>query len=82
MLPDQAVKGVRLESGLDIVICLTETWHEHYDAVPIFKHLRSEGLQVLERARPIPATAETDTLNFTDHGLVAIVYPTNIRLEK
>ena len=57
----EAVKGVRLESGLDN-ICLTETWHDDYDAVPI-KRWHSEGLQVLERARPISANGRNYTIN-------------------
>ena len=34
------------------VLCLTETWHEDSDAIGINK-LRADGLQILERSRPI-----------------------------
>ena len=40
---------VHREHALDVML-LSETWHDG-DSVSI-RHLRSEGLQVLERARP------------------------------
>ena len=51
------------------------------------KRLRSEGLQVLERARPIPADDSADAIDFMNHGGIAIVAPaivapTNVRLAK
>ena len=71
------IKQLQLATGADI-LCLTETWHEDFDAVSI-KRLRSEGLQVLERARPMPADDSADDIDFTNHGIVA---PTNVRLAK
>ena len=61
----EEVRRLRVDTGTDI-LCFTETWHEDYDAVPI-KPLRSEGLQVLERARPVPADDGSDGIDFTNH---------------
>ena len=63
------------------IICLTETWHEDPDDVPI-RRLRADGFQVLERARPTAATKVTDTINFINHGGVAIVAPTRVKITK
>ena len=40
------------------VICLSETWHENSDEVPV-RRLRTHGFQILERARPVSAQAAT-----------------------
>ena len=61
--------------------CLTETWHQEYDTVSI-KRLRSEGFQVLERAQPIPPDDSLDGIGYTNHGGIAIIAATNIRLAK
>ena len=67
-------------TGTDI-LCLAETWHEVYDAVSI-KRLRSEDFQVLKRTRPIPPDDSLDDIGFMNHGGIAIIVPTNIRLAK
>ena len=72
------VKQFRVDVGTD-VLCPTETWHEDADAVPI-RRLRCEGLQVVERARPLPTNAKLDNIGFTNHGSVAIVATNNIRV--
>ena len=69
-----AIKQLRVDTRTDI-LCLSETWHEDFDSVPI-KRLRSEGLQVLERARPILLDAELENISFVNHGGIAIVTPT------
>jgi len=63
------------------VLCLTETCHEDSDAVPI-QRLRASGWQVFERARPIPSGTKADDIQFVNHGGVAIVAPTGVKLEK
>ena len=63
------------------IICLTETWHEDTDDAPI-RRLCADGFQVLERARPVAATAATNTINYTNHGGVAIVAPTRVKISK
>ena len=63
------------------IICLTETWHEDTDDLPI-RRLRANGFQVLERARPVVATAATNTISYTNHGGVAIVAPTRVKITK
>ena len=75
-----AIKQLRVDTGTDI-LCLTETCHEDFDSEPI-KRLRSEGLQVLERARPILLNAKLANISFVNHGGIAIVASTNIRLSK
>jgi len=63
-----AIRQLMDEYMID-VMCLTETWHENSDALPI-KRLRSHGLQVLERARPIPEShVGTTSGNFVNHGV-------------
>jgi len=48
------------DHGLD-VLGLTETWHEDADDVSL-RRLRSTGLQMLERARPVRPGAKTDDI--------------------
>ena len=75
-----AINEMLVDRGIDI-LCLTETWHEGPDDVPI-KRLRTAGYQVLERARPLSSSLATDTIDFTNHGGVAIVAPTSVRIAK
>jgi len=63
------------------VLALTEMWHEDSGAACI-PRLHASGWQVLERARPIPTGANTDDLSFVNHGGVAIVAPTGVKMEK
>ena len=56
-------------------------WHEGSDDISI-KKLLAAGLQVLGCFRPIPNSAKTDCISFINHGGVAIVALTNIKLEK
>ena len=70
------VKQLRIDGGTD-VLCLTETWHEDGDAVPI-RRLRCEGLQIVERACSLPTNAKLDNIGFTNRSVVAIVAPNNI----
>ena len=76
----EAIKQLLSDTGTDI-LCLTETWYEDYDAVSL-KRLRSKGFQVLKRARPIPPDDSLDDICYTNHGGIAIIRPTNIRLAK
>ena len=63
------------------VMCLTETWHEDAESNSI-KRLRASGLQVIECARPISPGTCTDSLSFTNHGGLAVIAPTFIKMEK
>jgi len=76
------VQDILTDYDVDI-LCLTETWHEDIDDVPL-RRLRTAGYQVLERARPPPSKlAETaNTVDYINHGGVAIVAPTNIKVIK
>jgi len=61
------------------ILCLTETWHENIDDVPL-RRLRTSGLQVLERARPMSSPSAANSLSYTNHGGVAIVASTRVKL--
>jgi len=64
---------IRCEHALDVML-LSETWHDG-DSVSI-RRLRSEGLQVLERARP-----RTQPVSLrVNHGGVAIVAVPGVRM--
>ena len=75
-----AVRQLCSDTGTH-VLCLTETWNEDSDAISI-KKLRADGLQVLERSRPIQKAAKTDCTSFINHGGVAILASTNFKVEK
>jgi len=68
------------DHGLD-VLGLTETWHEDADDVAL-RRLRSTGLQMLERARPVRPGARTDDVFYQNHGGVAMVASSAVRLSK
>ena len=63
------------------VICLSETWHENSDAVPV-RRLRTHGFQVLERARPVSAQAATSSGDFINHGGLAVVARSGLNLSR
>jgi len=50
-------------------MCLTETWHEDADDVPL-RRLRAGGLQVVERARPVLPKAKVDGSAYTFETMV------------
>src|SRR6218665_1721390 len=68
------------DHGLD-VLGLTETWHEDAGDVAL-RRLRHTGLQMLERARPVQPGAKTDDIFHQNHGGVAVVASSAIRLSK
>ena len=68
------------DHGLD-VLGLTETWHEDADDVAL-RRLRSTGLQMLERAHPVQPGAKTDDIFYQNHGGVAVVSSSAVRLSK
>src|SRR6218665_2293324 len=67
------------DHGLDF-LGLTETWHEDADDVAL-RRLRSTGLQMLERARPVRPGARTDDI-YQNYGGVAVVASSAVRLSK
>jgi len=68
------------EFAIDI-LCLTETWHEDISDVPI-RRLRANGFQVIERARPRKSSTVSESVNFTNHGGIAIVASTRVKVTK
>src|SRR6218665_1063139 len=69
-----------LDAGLD-VLGFTETWHEDAEDVSL-RRLRSAGLQLLERARPVRPGARTNDVSYQNHGGVAVVASASVRLTK
>jgi len=47
--------------------------------VPL-RRLRAGGLQVVERARPVPPKAKVDDIHFRDYGGVALITSSALRL--
>src|SRR6218665_473047 len=68
------------DAGLD-VLGLTETWHEDEDDVSLCR-LRSAGLQMLERARPVRPGSTTNDVFYQNHGGVSVVAWAAVRLTK
>ena len=61
---------------------ITTNYQNVYSCAIGIKKLCSNGHQVLERSRPNQKAAKTDCTSFINHGGVAIVAPTNVKLEK
>ena len=68
---------VRRDRSID-VMCLVETWHDS-DSVCI-RRLRSDGFQVVERARPRPPDESMYSSSSTNHGGVAVVAVSGVRV--
>ena len=75
----EALKQLSKDENISI-ICLTETWLEN-DPVDL-RRLRTEGYQVIERARPLKPGAKVNSISYVNHGGVAIIGPTGIRLSQ
>ena len=71
---------MRRDTGIE-ALCPTRTWHEDSDNASVRRQL-AEGLQALERARPVLPTASTDSVAYTNHGGIEIVAPSSVRLSK
>jgi hypothetical protein len=75
----EAIKQLAKDEQIGI-LCLTET---HLESDPIdLRRLRTEGFQVLERARPLKASTSADTIHYRNFGGVAIIASPTIRLTK
>jgi len=72
------INQLMFDTPTDVLI---ETWHEDSDATCI-RRLRTNGWQVIERARPIPAGTDINNLHFVNHGGVAVVAAMGIKVEK
>src|SRR6218665_2366218 len=68
------------DAGLD-VLGLTETGHEDGGDVSV-RGLRSAGLQMLERARPVRPGVRTNDVFYQNHGGAAVVASAALRLTK
>lgn len=68
---------VKSRQQLDVLL-LTETWHEN-ESISI-KRLRSEGFQLLERARRLPEGRDVESVGFVNHGGVAIAASSGVKL--
>jgi len=75
----EAIKQLAKDEKIGL-LCLTET---HLESDPIdLRRLRTEGFQVLERARPLKASTSADTIHYRNFGGVAIIASPTIRLTK
>ena len=75
-----AVDDLMRAEGLD-VLGITESWHENSGDVCIAR-LRALGYNVIEEARPIPAGARLDSVDFINHGGVVILARSGLQLRK
>src|SRR6218665_2723694 len=57
------------------------TWHEDADDVSL-RRLRSAGLQLLERARPVRPGSKIDDVYYQNYGGMAVVASAAVRLTK
>jgi len=69
-----------IDEHLDI-FAITEMWHECSESTSL-KHATPPGYLCIDTARPIPPTACTDTVDFTNHGGIAIVFRQTIKFQK
>ena len=75
----EAIKQLAKDEQIGL-LCFTET---HLESDPVdLRRLRTDGFQVLERARPPKAGVNTDTTSYRNFGGVAIVASPTIRLTK
>jgi exonuclease III len=80
-MSDQQITKLTLKKDFNLdVLCLCETWHEP-QSVSI-KRLRAEGFQLLERPRPPAFDARVDSLDYVNHGGVAIVASPGVLLAR
>ena len=63
------------------VFVMTETWHESSGSMTL-KRVTPPGYQCIDAARPIAPDAFTDTVDFVNHGGLAIVYRDAVKLRK
>ena len=68
------------DNRLDI-LSLCETWHEDAECITIGR-LRDLGYNVVEQSRPIAPDANRDNTNFINHGGVALLAKSAIRLTR
>ena len=75
-----AIHDLIAENKLGI-LALTETWHEDSDSITI-SQLRELNYNIVEQARPIPIDARTDNIQFINHGGVALLSVSGLKLSK
>jgi len=73
-----AVDELICANGLDL-LALTETWHEDSNCITIGR-LRELHYSVMEEARLIPSSSDRDTLEFINHGGVALLSTAAVRI--
>jgi len=75
-----AVDEIIRANGLDL-LALTETRHEDNNCIAIGR-LRELQYSVIEEARLIPPSADRDTMEFINHGVVALLSTAAVRITK
>ena len=63
------------------VFVITETWHECSGSTTL-KRVTPPGYRCIDAARPIAPDAATDTIDFLNHGGLAIVYRDAVKLRR
>ena len=69
-----------VDERLDVLV-ITETWHEGPESTTL-KRLTPPGFRCVVAARPIPPGAATDTVDFQNHGGLAIIRRDIVRFQK
>ena len=77
----EAIDTLLHDSNADMILSLTETWHEDSASVAIGR-LRALGYNVVEEARKIEDAVDRNTVSYTNHGGVVILSKMNFRLVK
>ena len=68
------------DERLDAVV-ITETWHEGPDSSSL-RRLTPPGYRFIDAARPIPPGASVNTVDFQNHGGLALVHRTAVKFQK
>ena len=75
----EGIKWLQKKEQISL-LCLTEM---HLESDPIdLPHLRTEGFEALERARPMKAGIHAETIHYPNIGGIAIIASPTIRFTK
>jgi len=75
-----AINDTIIDNKLDL-LARSETWHENSDST-VITQLRDLNYNVIEQARPFPIDACIDSVDYINHGGVALVSVLGVQLNK